>query len=219
MKLMTMKKRYLWIMFGFLLVGSIVAVIFSGGGWGGLIVSVILFLLTTFVFQIVLSRTIKFKSKDKEKPVEKKYEFNDLDYDTILLENKFTKNEFSFGASYMKISGTKAFKVVLIYDNDAYFTPNENDSNKTPTKGLDKCKVLFGIEIFMLPNAEVLKKIKDYSFQGSKVYYQALYHDIDTSTIVEPNYLEPTQNHVESYDEIHNILQLENDLNNQEVIY
>lgn len=154
------------------------------------------FVLMTFLIQAASYKSFKFKAK-KIPVIEKEYE-TDLDIISELRKNKYKERDKSFGVSFLKVSKPNAFKVSIITDIHAYYSPQESDNSKGD-KELDSCDRMIGIEIFENYNAEDLEKFRDYSLQGNNIYYTCLYK-VDDNKYICPNYIEPLENHKKNFD-------------------
>lgn len=191
------KTRYIWILalvLFLLAIGFILLAIYTPSGMSNKLFVVLMtidLILFTFCIQWGVQRSIKFKPKKIE--YESKLYESDKDFDEVLKDHKFDLRNRSYGRSYIKIEGKNAYKVVLINDPDGYFTTDNNETNQSLAKKLDKCDTFTAVEIFLSTNDEIKEKIADFSIQGERVYYTALERTSDGYLC--HNYVEPNENH------------------------
>ena len=194
------KTKYLWLSIAvcFLAsVGLIIGVTFLDAPWNTVVIVIlaVIFIYMTIAFQIVSTRTFKYKPR-KINYETKEFELDNSDIELILKSKGYKKRTVPYGLSYIKVVGTTAYKIVLIKDSCKYFEPND-ESNLPAEKALEKCKKFIGFEVFINYDEEALSKLVDFNIQGENIYYGGFY--LEDDVLKCPNYVEPNENFKELY--------------------
>ena len=197
------KTRYLWISIAvcFLAaIGLIIGVTQLKDPWTTVVIVIlaIIFIYMTIAIQVVSTRTFRYKPK-KINYQTKDFQLIDGDIEAILKDKGYKKRTVPYGLSYIKVIGINAYKIVLIKDAYKYFEPND-ESNLPKEKALEKCKKFIGFEIFINYDEEALSKLVDFNIQGENIYYGGFY--LEDDVLKCPNYIEPTENFKELYNDI-----------------
>lgn len=208
------KARYLWISVAvsFLIaVGLIVGVTYTSGAWTKVVIVLIaiVFIYMTLAIQFASMKSFRYKPKPKNYPVIT-YKYSVDDIDDLLKKKGYKPRVTPYGMSYLKVKDTYAYKVVLVRNFEKYFNQEEEKSSSAPNKSLEKCKKFLGIEIFYDFDEETLKKLPDFNLQGSNVYYSGVY--VENGKLICPNYIEPSEDFKELYQQIKEDLNLEEDV-------
>lgn len=199
------KVRYLWISvaISFLIaVGLILGVTQTKGAWTQvfIVLIAIVFIYMTIAIQIASTKSFRYKPKPMHYST-KTYQYTTKDMDENLKKKGYKPRVTPYGMSYLKIDGTNAYKIVLVRNSEKYFNPEEESKDaSSPNKSLEKCKKFIGFEIFYDYDEDALKKLPDFNLQGDKVYYSGLY--VEEDKFICPNYLEPTEEFKELYDQM-----------------
>jgi len=173
---------------------------------------VISFVILTFSIQ---AASFKMFSKPKKMNYVTKDFKGDYEALPLLLKKaNFKERKTEYGPSYLKVSGTTAYKCVIVKDVEAYFNPKEEDPNYQGNKDLDKCDKFIGVEIFSMISESDLPKLADFSMMGNRVYYTALLYQGD-GLFKCLNYKEPTEAFSEGLKSILNDLQIEENIKNE----
>lgn len=191
-----LKLKYLWIGVAIsFVVGAILVflVTLTEGFWTNFVIVLIAidFIFMTIAIQIASSRTFKFKPKPINYP-KKEYSFSKENIDNKLKKLGYKQRNADYGFSYLKVDGEFAYKIVFVKNNEKYFNQEEKDIEPSNNKDLQKCKKFIGVEIFLDYNDETLKRLPDFCLQGENVYYAGMYFNLETKTLVCPNYIEPS---------------------------
>ena len=207
-----MKLKYLWISVAISFViggGLIFLVTQTEGVWTNIVITLIAidFIFMTIAIQIASTRTFKFKPKPTNYPIQE-YEFNKENIDNKLKKLGYKQRNTDYGYSYLKVVGDVAYKIVLVRNNKKYFSQEEQEPQPTTNKDLQKCKKFVGVELFFDYDDDTLRKLPDFCLQGQNVYYAGLYYDLNTNTLVCPNYIEPNEIFKELLANIHTDLNL-----------
>ncbi len=201
-----MSKKKAWIWFIISLIVCILVIVFSykiKDDSISKVLMIISFFVSSILLQVALSKTLQFKKKDET--IINSYYFDKSILESNLRENKFNSTKTSYGKVFIKVEGTQAYKVIVIEDCDKYVKASEEKIQSKSVKGLSECTTFIGLEIFLELDETISERINNFSFQSEKIYYQALYMVDDY--IVEPNYITPEPQHIESYKYMHDILQ------------
>ena len=193
-----LKARYYWIFSLICLiisVGLMLLIIFGPKNLNKLcIVSLTVFMiLFTLSFQFAITRTMASKEY-KRSFIVKEFE-SKLDINEILESNKFILREKNYGKSYIKIIDNVAYKVVLINNVNDYFKEDDDNSDNSLAKKLDKCHNFISLEIFEELNQELEKRIVDFTIKTDKLYLTAFVRN-DKDNYVCLNYEEPNNNYI-----------------------
>ncbi|MDE6047078.1 MAG: hypothetical protein K2F56_00460 [Anaeroplasmataceae bacterium] len=205
------KARYIWISVAvsFLIaVGLIIGVTQTKGAWTQvfIVLIAIVFIYMTIAIQMASAKSFRYKPKPKNYPT-KTYLYPTEDMDENLKKKGYKPRVTPYGISYLKVSDTNAFKIVLVRNCEKYFNQEEEQNNtSSPNKSLEKCKKFIGFEIFYDYDEDTLRKLPDFNLQGNNVYYSGLY--IEDNKIICPNYIEPTEDFSELYEAIKRDLML-----------
>ena len=197
------KARYIWISVAvsFLIaVGLIIGVTYTKGAMTTFVIVVLamVFIYMTIAIQIASTKTFRYKAKPKNYP-KKAYDFIKDGIDERIKSKGYKPRTTPYGMSYLKVSGTNAYKIVLIRNFEKYFNPEDtNQAQSSSEKSLDKCKKFIGFEIFLDYDDDTLKKLPDFNLQGTNVHYSGLY--VKDNQLLCPNYLEPNADFKELYD-------------------
>lgn len=168
------------------------------------------FLIMSVALQICISRTFKYKPKPR-KFTTKEYSLESFDQlSTTLKKQGFKESHNDFGLGYIKIIDKVAYKVVLIKDYEKYFNQDPNKKTGNPTPGIEKCTKFIGFEFFNSNEDVIVDKVVDFTFQGENVYYAGFYYDEAEKKLIEANYLEPNEHHLQNYNYLKTILALNN---------
>lgn len=205
------KPKYLWISvaISFLIaVGLILGVTQTSGAITKvfIVLIAIVFIYMTIAIQIASMRTFRYKPKQKKYPTIA-YQCLECDMDERLRKLGYKPRVTSYGISYLKIEGTNAYKIVLVRNCEKYFN-NDDDNNSAPNRSLERCKKFIGFELFYDYDEDALRKIPDFNLQGDRVYYSGLYKE--DNSFVCPNYIEPSEEFIELYNNIRSDIGLEN---------
>ena len=193
-----LKARYYWIFSLICLiisVGLMLLIIFGPKNLNKLcIVSLTVFMiLFTLSFQFAITRTMASKEY-KRSFIVKEFE-SKLDINEILESNEFILREKNYGKSYIKIIDNVAYKVVLINNVNDYFKEDDDNSDNSLAKKLDKCHNFVSFEIFEELNQELEKRIVDFTIKTDKLYLTAFVRN-DKDNYVCLNYEEPNNNYI-----------------------
>ena len=196
------KARYIWISvaISFLIaVGLIIGVTFTDGVWTNVVIVLIaiVFIYMTLAIQIASTKTFRYKAKKINYPTIE-YPFVAEDIDASLKKKGYKPRVTPYGISYLKVSDTNAYKIVVIRNQEKYFNPEEQSENTTTEKSLEKCKSFIGFELFFDYDEETLRKLPDFSLQGENIYYTGFYFSEDK--LVCPHYREPDETFKELYE-------------------
>lgn len=204
-----LKPLYLWLLFLLSLIIGIALIIWVSNTSNTtipLILMVVDFVFLSMVLQPAIAKTFKFKPRPKQY-VSNQYSLEDFGLLKETLKNaKYKERTLPYGFVYNKIVDKILFKIVLIADESKYF--NQNDTSQESGMKIDDCVGLIGFEIFATDKDEVKTKVLDFSFQGNNVYYEGLYYEAITKTLIEPNYVAPSEKFLASYNIIMNDLNL-----------
>lgn len=208
------KTRYIWISIAisFLIaVGLIIGVTFTSGVWTTvcIVLIAIVFIYMTLAIQFASVRTFKYKPKPKHYPTIT-YTSSHADLDEALKKEGYKPRAAPYGMSYLKVTGTNAYKVVVIRSCEKYFNQEQETENSTPNKALKNCKKFIGCEIFLDYDEDTLRKLPDFNLAGNNIYYCGLYKEVDK--FICPNYIEPSEKFQELYDQIKKDLAFEEEL-------
>lgn len=196
------KTRYIWISVAISFIiacGLIFAVTQTSGTMTNVVIVLIaiVFIYMTIAIQIASTKTFRYRAKPIKYPTIE-YEFNSDDLDSKLKKSGYKPRVTSYGVSYLRVSGTNAYKIVLIKNCEKYFNQEDNNSsNHSSEKSLEKCKRFIGFEVFFDYDEDTLKKLPDFNLQGDNIYYSGLY--IKDNILICPNYIEPNKDFVELY--------------------
>lgn len=212
--LKNLKTRYLWIMFGVMVVVSGLMTFVCttiNNQTLSLIILIILYLITGAFFEMAIARL--FERKHQIKYNEVIYEYvKEEDIVESLRKNAFNSHKLSYGKAFIKIVDKTVYKVIFIKDMNNYKNPSEEDSKGTKTKGIDDCTKFIGVELFYDYDDEMKEKIRDFSFCGEKVYYTGLY--VKEDSLVKPNHIPPTEDFKDDYDNFMKILGINSEKEN-----
>ncbi|MDE7263190.1 MAG: hypothetical protein K2N64_00835 [Anaeroplasmataceae bacterium] len=212
------KARYLWISvaISFLIaVGLIIGVTFTSGVWTNVVIVLIaiVFIYMTLAIQFASMKTFRYKPKPKKYPTIT-YVYSTEDMDILLKKNGYKPRVTPYGISYLKVKDTNAYKVVLVRDFEKYFNQEEQENSSSPNRSLEKCKKFMGIEIFYDFDEDTLRKLPDFNLQGTNVYYSGMY--IEDGKLICPNYIEPSEDFKDLYQQIKKDLNLEEDIQREQ---
>lgn len=177
-----------------------------------LVATVIDFIALTFLIQAFGFQSFKPKKmKYPEASYKSEYEYQNLD--EVLIKEGFKKTKRIYGNNYLFINKKVAIKVSLIDDYQTYFQ-NEENTNNTQNKELEKCEKFVGIEIFKEIDEANLEKLPLFTIQGKNVYFTALLYQND-KLYKCLNKEEPLDDFTESFNLAMNVLKMkeEDDLN------
>lgn len=198
------KAWVLWVMFLATLLLGVLIIIWVDNATNTaipLILMVFDFLAMSMILQLAVSKSFRFRPK-KENYVENHYPLSDFEsIKNNLNKNGFENKDMKYGFIASKIEDKVLYKVIVIYDNDLYFSDSEkNYDNSSSIKGVDECDKFIGFEIFKNMTDELKMKIADFSFQGPKIFYEGFYFDSLNQQLVEANALVPEND----YDKLYN---------------
>lgn len=204
------KARYIWISVGisFLLgAGLIVGVTFTEGIWTKvcIVLIAVVFIYMTLAIQMASVKTFRYKPKPKHYP-QIEYTLPEGDLDELLKKKGYKQRVEPYGCTYLKVQIPNAYKVVFIRNSEKYFNPEKEQTNTSGNKSLEKCEKFIGFEIFYDYDEETLRKLPDFNLQGDKVYYSGLY--VEDKKLICPNYLEPSTEFLNLYEQIKKDLNL-----------
>ncbi len=214
-----MSKAKSWLLFGVSIVVACLSVFLAyavSSQTVGTIIMVIAFLFSSFMLQVALSKTIRVKEK-KVNYISNEYEVEDFNrLEESLRKEKFNSHKTSFGTAFIKIENKVAYKVILITNVENYLNQTEQDKSGKTTKGIDDCTSFVGFEIFREIDDTISSKIKDFSFQGDKVFYEGFYYIEEENLLIEPNAIVPLEHHDMNVKHLKNILglKLKDDIEN-----
>ncbi len=209
------KARYIWISVGISFLaaaGLIVGVTFTKGAWTKvcIVLIAILFIYMTIAIQMASVKTFRYKAKPKKYPTIT-YLIPSCDLDELVKKKGYKARIEPYGASYLKIDQTNAYKVVLIRNCEKYFHPEEEKTTNSPVnKSLEKCTKFIGFEIFLDYDEDALRKLPDFNLQGNNVYYSGLY--VEDGRLICPNYIESTEAFAPLYEQLLEDLEVKDDV-------
>lgn len=198
--------KVIWIINAVLVLAGVGLIIWTANSTGTLTTVLLVFtgidfFVLTMMIQVASFKTFKFKPKKVNYPT-KDYNCDENLFD-VIRGASFKERKLSYGSSFLKIDGKKAYKVVLVDNDEAYYAPSESD-NYESDKRLDKCTSFVAFEIFLNPCDTTFTKLPDYSIQGENVYYTAFGKKDDKFTCF--NFIEPNEKYGESYKYLLNLL-------------
>lgn len=200
------KARYLWILFAIMVCLCVLVVYLCtkiDNKKVTMVLLIIIFLLTSFVFQSAITKSMVYKSKKKlYKPCAVEFAGEET-AKSNLTNLKFSKQEFSYGTTFTKIEGRVAYKVLFVKNIENYYNPTEEDKKKPSTKNIDNCLKMINIEIFFNTNDTLMQSIGEFSIQTDKVLFKAYYFD---NNLIDPNYTEITDNFIDEFNKFIDIL-------------
>lgn len=185
-----LKARYLWIIFA-VMVCLCALVVFLCTKIDNkkltMALLIVVFLLTSFIFQAAISKSMVYKSKKKLYNPKNVTFIGFEEAKKNLLQNKFEMQDYSFGMSFAKIEDRVAYKVLFVNNIDNYYSPTSKDQNKPGTKNIDKCLKMISIEIFFSTNDTLMERIGEFSIETDKLLFKAYYNN---NTLIDPNKIE-----------------------------
>lgn len=208
------KARYIWISVAVsfvIAIGLILGLTQMDGVWQnvGITLLAITFIYMTIAIQIASTKTFRYKAKNVKYPTID-YRLKDKELEELLKKKGYKPRVTPFGAIYLKISGTYAYRVCLIRDFEKYFNQEENQQEGPANRALEKCKKFMGFEIFYSYDEDVLRKLPDFSLQGNNIYYSGFY--LEDSILKCLNYVEPNEAFAKMYQQLKEDLELEDAL-------
>ncbi|MDE7100639.1 MAG: hypothetical protein K2O05_02160 [Anaeroplasmataceae bacterium] len=209
-----LKVRYIWISvaISFVLGGLLIFLVTqTKGNWTTFVIVLIAidFIYMTLAIQLASSKSFRYKAKPRKYPT-KTLKLSSMDLDELLKSNGYQPRVTPYGISYLKVTPPHAYKVVLIKNCEKYFNHEEEQSQGSSNKKLEKCLKFIGCEIFLTTNEEVLKKLPDFNLQGEKIYYCGYY--LEDGKLICPNYLEPENEFDGLYQQVVEDLKLQEDV-------
>ena len=197
------KARTLWIIVAILFliaIGLIFAVQYTSGGLNKfLLVSlVICFILITILIQFASLKSFGKSRNIKYDEIEYKTNLDNIEDELIKLGYK--KSKRNYGASYLLIKDTHAYKIAIVNNSNKYFSNTEEDTS-APNKELDKCETFMGIEIFNEIDEANFNKLKEFTIQTKNIYYTA-FVKMENGNYKCLNYEAPNDIHSECYNKI-----------------
>lgn len=157
------------------------------------------FLFSSIVINEITARFMR--KKFEAKYVKKIYDIKD---DIHISLSKAKHSKFSFADCYLVIKGNAAFKILVVNDNDLYFSDNL-PKEKSNTK-LDNCEKFYVFEIFKSADEGLKKKLQLYTFQSDKLYYTAFY--FEGSNLIQAHYDKPNDIHNDNINYILDMLKV-----------
>ncbi len=164
--------------------------------------TIICFFLMTFFINEITKRMVEKKFQAKYKPKNYNADVNKI-YEILSKNSNLVEGEY--GKNYLHINNKTAFKILFIKDNDKYFN-NKITENTKGNKKLEECNFFFGLEIFLDPNPELIKKIQQYTFQSEKIFYTGFY--LQDDKLVQAHYEQPWIDHEKNFEYILNLLEM-----------
>ncbi len=201
-KLLKLKARYYFIMFLVMLVVDVLLCFYTfhqKNNTINIVLLVISFLLTGFIFDMFVNKI--FVSKTNKKLFKTKtYTYNGIDYIKEKLSD-YTKRNMSYGTIFSKVNDKCLYKITIIDNIKKYheYDPN-NDKGHIQTPGVDKATSMVGLELFVDTDKELLDLIPNYSISNDKMKYSAYY--LNNGMIVDPNYLEAVDSLKDDYNNL-----------------
>lgn len=198
--LKNIKARYLWIAFAIsvIICGLLIFLCIKINNKNiSLVILIISFLISGFIFQEAIAKSMIVKTKKKiYNPKKLLYDGMDKGVEE-LRKNAFNSTKFSYGTSFIKIKDNIAYKVLFVKNLNNYNNPTDDDKNKPVTKGIDNCSKMINIEIFFDYDNELESKIGEFSFVTTKLLFKGFY--VKDNELIDPDFKEIEEEFINYY--------------------
>lgn len=184
-----LKARYLWILFAVCVVlcaGMVFLCTKINNRKLTMVILIVVFLLTSFVFQAAISKSMMIKTKKKMYNPKNVNFIGVNEAEDRLLKDGYNKVTFSYGVSFTKVLKRVCYKVLFVNNIENYYNPTDDDKSKPTTKNIDNCLKMISIEVFLDTNDTLLERVGEFSIEAEKVLFKGFYLD---ESLIDPNFM------------------------------